>query len=380
MILKTTSPRPQGRSAPTAIAALLLLATTGCRVPNYRAEDSGSSTSAPASPISTTTMLDEVREAPASYSPDELIRHARAFESGEIGPKSPGYAIKLYRAAVAHGSAEAACRLGTMLARNRGAEASHREARSLWEQSLVAGYTDAKYWLGTRLCTGCDGLEVDCERGWTFMLELAEADDPEAIFFVGDCLSKGICVSRDLSEARKWFLCGSALADPRCCRRAAEMLASGHGGPADRERAYQLNVASLHSSFVPRHEVELDAVKPYWIQAELDAARAELTGLGTIRSETSAIERLKRLASHREPEALMLLGDCLVEGNGVSRDRAKGYVMFALAVHARDNAEARNRIHEVGKQLTKDEVDLAAFHLSKLLDVEDMLAVTGKRR
>jgi TPR repeat protein len=366
--------------AEVAFACIVVSVVGGCASASRQQDEPPPHDPAVSETPSTASPRSSGGGAVTAYSVEDMIKHAREFESGEVLPKDQEYALKLYRAAATQGSAEAKCRLGTMLTGGRGVPADARKARALWDESLVAGFSDAKYWLGTRLCTGSDGLEIDCNRGWSLVMEAAGGDDLEAIFFVGDSFEKGRCISQDRAAARKWFLRGAAIGDPRCCRVAAQMAANGDGGLVDKVQAYQLNVACTQSIFMPRHELRLEDLKTYWMGAELEAARAELFGIGTVRNEAAGTERLKHLVGLDDPSAMTLLGDCFLAGKGVPKDGARAYVMYVLAVRMNDTTTVRARMREIGGGLSQQDLDVATYQLTKLLSHEDMLKIFGKRK
>ena len=114
--------------------------------------------------------------------------------------------------------------------------------------------------------------------------------------------------------------------------------------------------------------------------AELEAARAELFGIGTVRNEAAGTEKLKHLVGLDDPSAMTLLGDCFLAGTGVPKDGARAYVMYVLAARMNDTPTVRTRMREIGGGLSQQDLDMATYQLTKLLSLEEMLKIFGKRR
>ena len=147
--------------------------------------------------------LPYLRKGAESGSPDCQAVLGRLYATGTLVPQDRATAEKWLRPAAEFGDPE----YQRVLAEFYKETATPRSAPEVikWFQlASDGGDMKARYWVAVASLNG-QGVPMEVERGLALLREAAQANIPDAQWFLGSIYLEGVLVDRDVKEARRWF-------------------------------------------------------------------------------------------------------------------------------------------------------------------------------
>ena len=168
------------------------------------------------------------------------------------------------------------------------------------------------------------GVQADYSEAAAWFQKAAAGGIPEAMRELGSLLMEGCGVPKDEARARELFEQGARLGDPVCQFFLARCIAEGIGGAKDSEAACRL--------YEQAAECSVD-------EAASALMELRLQGPEDPEAFARALALLEKASEARDPWALRLYAQMLLDGRGVEADpvRAVELLKRATALHLRDN-------------------------------------------
>jgi len=145
------------------------------------------------------------REAARSFDSDALVALGRALETGLGAAPDVREARRTYEYAAQRGHAPAQLALAEMLLAGRGASWGDELNVERWLYAAAKqNYTPAMVRLGQTLETGYGPIVRDTLAAYDWYRKAAQAGDRTAAGHLARCYRRGIGISKDETEARRW--------------------------------------------------------------------------------------------------------------------------------------------------------------------------------
>lgn len=195
----------------------------------------------------------------------------RRFEKGEGVEKDTEEAAKWYRKAAEQGHAAAQKSLGVMYIEGRGVEKDEAAGIDWLQKAAEQGDTETQGLLAFCYENGI-GVERDLFLAAEWYKKAAERGSADAQVALGNCYVDGLGVGKDLGEAMFWFGKAAAQGDEGSMAYLAKVLpeAAKQGDPYSQNA---LGLCYLNGSGVTKDETE--AVKWFRKAAEQEYAEAQ---------------------------------------------------------------------------------------------------------
>lgn len=176
------------------------------------------------------------------------------------------------------------------------------------------------------------------------MTPLAEQGNPKAQYALGTMYAEGSGVSKDYSEAMKWFRKSAEQGDPYGQYGLGRVYADGLGTSKDYSEAAKWFRKSAEQG-IPQAQYALGAMYA--------------DGASLSRDWSEAAKWFRKAAEQRDPQAQRALGTLYGSGNGVSQDYAEAMKWYRKAA-AQDFADAQWRVggmYVKGEGVPKDYIE-----------------------
>jgi TPR repeat protein len=184
------------------------------------------------------------------------------------------------------------------------------------------GNIEAMFFLGNSLLDGDgDGFEKDLEEGRSWLRKAAEAEDPQAMFFLGFRLGNGLGFEKDPEEAGSWLGKAAQAEDPQAMFFLGHFLLEGNGSKKHLEEG---------RSWLRK------AAEAEYPQAMFFLGERLLEGRGFEQDLEEGRSWLRKAAETEDPQAMRLLGVRLLEGNGFEKDLEEGRSWLRKAAETED--------------------------------------------
>ena len=233
------------------------------------------------------------------------------------------------------------------------------QAKALFQQAADMELPLAKFWLADNIFCGNCGFLLDTAQGERMAREnfeavsvLAEKNDPNAAFLIGDAYSIGMGVNTNLELATRWFRVSADLGYSPAMVELGKMYVMGRGVPtnyveaakwyhkaADLGNVWAINyLGDMYSCGlgVPTNHVE--AMTLYRKAANLGHAHAMVgvgrmyaDGLSEPTNHVEAVKWYRKAADMGDAGAMILLGLMYVDGCGVMQDQVEAAKWFHKA-------------------------------------------------
>lgn len=204
---------------------------------------------------------------------------------------------------------------GFMLENGRGTEKNLDAAVQAYAASAAGGHNIGQTNYGRMLEEG-RGIDSDPQRARVLYRDAAGANNAEAQARLGRMLRLGHGGPKDLNAARSLLV--KAGAQPIAQHQLGLMDWYGEAGPQNRQTAFAMIRKAAEAGFA---------------EAQVDAAKIMTTTDGgePYRDERAAVGYLQKAAGKQNAEAMFLLGNRLIDGDGVAKDVDRGLKMLDAA-------------------------------------------------
>ncbi len=224
----------------------------------------------------------------------------------------------------------------------------------LWPWSQTADVELQRDWDDSSRVTLSTGISLPFyrERGpkrvqsWK---RSAEANNPMGMCLYARCLQEGIGVSKDESEAFKWFHKAADMGNSRAMNSVGFCFSDGTAGTKDVTEAVKWYRKAAHLR------------EP---TAMTNLGYCYLEGTGVERNEKEAVQWFREAASLGHSRAMNKLGHCYQNGTGVAKDEKLALQWFREAADL-GNAEAMSNLgdcHQYGTGVAKDQKEAVEWY------------------
>jgi uncharacterized protein len=259
------------------------------------------------------------------------------------------------REAAEEGHAKAAVNLGVIYDKGQGVQIDRAEAERWYRAAVAKGIPAAETYLGYLLLLDTGEPEKQAEGHALLQRSLARGD-LGAIVILAHCARTGQGIPQDIALAGSYYERAVALGHAPSMVKLARLYDKGQGVPRDEARAFELyrraakggekaalfrvGEALFHGRGVERDWAE--ALKWFERAAAFDDADA-LTRVGVICIKGApgvtpdsfrAVTSFERAAKAGSAEAMFLLGQCLIGGQGTAMNPREGRSWIRKAVEA----------------------------------------------
>ena len=275
-----------------------------------------------------------------------------AYRFGDGVPRDDFHAAELYERACEGGHAEGCVRLGNLYIEGDGVPQDASRAAELFERVCEGGYPTGCFLLAGMYYAGGKGVSEDRARAADLFERVERAcdsGDAESCFNVAFAYDSGFVVSEDRARATESYqrACGGGYADG--CAGLGIAYRDGVGVGEDQARALELfqQACNMGSN-----------------SGCLRLGLAYFDGhFGVGQDQVRAAGFFERACDGRNSRGCLLLGAMYLQGEGVSKDVARGIKLIGWACD-RGNAEACSILgvaYRDGEDVDKDEARARVF-------------------
>jgi TPR repeat protein len=200
------------------------------------------------------------------------------------------------------------------------------------------------------------GVAADARQAASWFRRAAEAGDPAGMTSWGVCLTLGEGVAKDEVEGAQWYLRAAAAGDPTGMEDAAHSLWLGRGVRQDLDAAARWYRAAIDRGSVHAREAlgvllvqrgDMAGARQCFERAAAAGDLEAMVNLATILrrehagvpADPAAAVRWLRTASDKgAPQAMVLLAEMLLAGEGGRRDPARALALLRRAAEGGDRA------------------------------------------
>ena len=211
---------------------------------------------------------------------------------------------------------------------------------SYWKARAEKGDAVAQCIVGEAYALGNFGLTKDLSEAVKWFRKAAEQGDPECEYNLGACYVNGQGVAKDEAEAVKWY------------SKAAEQ---NHAGAQ-----YNLGVRYHNGEGVAKDDEE--ALKWTRKAAEQNHAGAQFNlglcyanGQGVAKDEAEAVKWYRKAAEQNDAGAQYNLGVRYHDGEGVAKDYVESYKWLLLAAGQGDQ-DGKKRVTTLERMLSREQI------------------------
>ncbi|MEQ1860636.1 MAG: serine/threonine-protein kinase [Chthoniobacteraceae bacterium] len=277
---------------------------------------------------------------------DALLQHAAQLASGNL-PRDARQAKSLLEQAITAGSSDALWKLGELLVEGDPLVRDEKRALALFRQSADAGDSEAWWRLGVshEFARGTAKDAVEAMRCYA-----RSAADGNRIgqLYVGRCHRYGIGTPPDAAKAREWIERSVAAGLFAAMCELGEMLREGIGGAKDVPRSAKLFAQAANGGVAV---------------GQFHYAYACETGLGVDKDEAQAVAWYEKAVAQNLPAAQTNLGTMLMAGRGAPKNLTRGFSLIRAAADA-GNATGQMQLgycYESGRGVAKNDREAFAW-------------------
>jgi TPR repeat protein len=175
------------------------------------------------------------------YIPGEILLGSYYGRGIGIG-RSIKMAVQWYRKAADQGDAVAEYAMGGFYATGHGVTNDMEQAIEWWQKAAAQNYPDAEARLGQLYLVPEQPYGrkyLDSAKARLFLLRAAAGGSAGAMNNLGVASENGLGVTRNLTEAAKWFLAAAERGDSMGQANIAQLYFDGTGVPEDHVQAYK---------------------------------------------------------------------------------------------------------------------------------------------
>ena len=301
-----------------------------------------------------------------SGNPDAMFRLGVCYYWDEgVAPSNPT-SINLTKCAdwmlkaVNLGNSDAMLWLGRyMYANGEGVEKDQNKSAEYSEKSANRGNYSAMIYMGLGEDNAERGTQLMTE-GFSGLLKKSSLLSREEMWWLATCYNNGWGTEEDSNKALHWYEQSANLGDPESQDMLGNIYLNGWNGVEENEsKAFSLFKLSANKNYAT-------ALK--------HVADCYCFGWGTVLNYTKAVEWYNKAIDEGCDEAMVMLGICYRNGDGVTKDYKKAGNLFKRALNKSENADALNYLgliyEEGGFGITKDlELSTKYFEQAALQDL-----------
>eukprot|EP01016_Furgasonia_blochmanni_P053251 TRINITY_DN8577_c0_g1_i3.p1 TRINITY_DN8577_c0_g1~~TRINITY_DN8577_c0_g1_i3.p1 ORF type:complete len:421 (-),score=71.88 TRINITY_DN8577_c0_g1_i3:203-1465(-) len=279
------------------------------------------------------TPIEETNPELLKQKADDLFAVGHSLIEGFGVPRDPLKGAQFLIQASELGHIVAQCMIGELMESGNILPQNSAKAVEFYTISACLGdYAPAQFKLGVLYQSNTPGIPFDQNKALYFINKAADQGYIDALYFLGNCYSRGHLVIEDQRKAFEFFSRAAGLGDGKSMGRMGIMYQRGIGVMKDVRLAADL-FGKAAAKGVP--------------EAHCNLGLMYLMGDGVEKNPQKAVESLLKAAELGDITAQYNLAVCYELGNGVRLDmyKAKDWYMKAAA---RGDEDARKWLEENG--------------------------------